>query len=152
MNTIHGILESVGELVVMDNWNQMQNIVNKDIGWENMTLYEPFTDTPGKRKNGHLQLDISDPRDGRSTYLGWKVGGKYVGFACIDLEVKDLLWVGDFEVFEKGKGYGRQFWEAISKKYHRKRAELCYHGINAKRFWTHMGFTLSHGCVMQKDL
>lgn len=152
MKNISLILESQGELVVMDNWNQMQNIVNKDIGWENMTLYEPFINASGRKKGSHIHLDINDPRDGRSVYLGWKVGGKYVGFACVDLEEKDLLWVGDFEVFEKGKGYGRQFWEAISRKYPRKHAELCYHGINAKRFWTHMGFSVSHGCVMQKDL
>lgn len=152
MNTIHNILESVGELVVLDGWNQMQNIVNKEIGWENMTLYEPFINASGRKKGEHVTLNINDPRDGHSVYLGFMVKGKYVGFACVDLEQKDSIWIGDFEVFEKKKGYGRQFFEAIVSKYPRKTAELCYHGLNAKQFWTHMGFYITHGCVMQKDL
>ncbi len=143
-------MESKTELIVFDSWRHMQNVVNRYVGWDKMTLYEPFVTNHYFKKYNNICLDIDDPRKGESTYLGLKVDGKYVGFANIYLDDPDELWIGDFEILDKRKGYGSQFFKMIEQKYKYDHYILCYHGVAAKKFWESLGFEVDRGCVMVK--
>ena len=146
------------KLVQFESWKHMQNVINRYVGWEKMTLYEPYVTNHAVKdeKRGFLHMNIDDPRKGDSIYVGFKVDGQYVGFTNIYLDDPKEFWIGDFEIIadQKGKGYGHIFYDMLEEKYKggRKEAILYYHGNDAKEFWRSVGFNVTHGCAMYKQI
>lgn len=128
------------EIYQFRDWDEFKHKMNEIGGWDNQTL---FKTNRWKHDNNKRILgdDYKEPNEKGCTYIGFLYKGKFVGYTSIYIE-KELVWIGDFEIFKNitGKGFGRTFFDMIKAMYPKREFELTFGSRNAMLFWQKMGF------------
>lgn len=136
------------ELKIFENWEDFETTVNRETGWQKLTLYRFYLkNIETETVDGKLVAHIQNPhrRYLDCHFTGLKIDGQYVGFANIYLPDKGYCEIGNFEIIEpyQRQGFGALMFSELMdafryKKY--KECRLCAYTSDAKSFWAKLGF------------
>ena len=134
------IMEQADGLLEVD-WYTLRNTIAKEIGWSNISLID-------RREVTDRDPHLADPSN---RYYIYTQRGVVVGYCNVNIE--DVIWIGDFEISKKhrGQGYGKKFANDIIRKFSHHQLMLTYRDDIAHRFWKSIGFKDDHAKVMIHD-